>query len=212
MPLEEHGSRKAIEHWRGSDSYPLGQHRPTASLDGRAQKGYEMPGRNENTSSGDRRGQLAGLPIIRGNVAGIELGSERHWVCAPTRNRSGREVASLGNDRRTVTHGGVAESTAGQVRWRPRQRNCRSPQRCLIQACGNSAIWERWAPADAARASFPFSPPEPAECLGVSLGLRTCQAQTSPVRPHPLCSSPRALRRIRPSVVPPPSGRAPRRC
>ncbi len=25
MPLHKHGSRKAIKHWRGSDSTPLGQ-------------------------------------------------------------------------------------------------------------------------------------------------------------------------------------------
>jgi transposase len=55
-----------------------------------------MPGRDEIASSGKSRGQLAGLPIIRWNVAGIDLGSERHWVCAPTRDRSGREVASFG--------------------------------------------------------------------------------------------------------------------
>src|SRR5262249_34636414 len=34
--------------------------------------------------------------MVRQNVAGIDLGSERHWVCAPTRDRSGREVASFG--------------------------------------------------------------------------------------------------------------------
>jgi len=28
--------------------------------------------------------------------AGIDLGSERHWVCAPTRGGSGREIASFG--------------------------------------------------------------------------------------------------------------------
>jgi len=55
-----------------------------------------MPGRDESASSGTNRGQLAGLPIIRHNVAGIDLGSERHWVCAATRDRSGREVASFG--------------------------------------------------------------------------------------------------------------------
>ena len=55
-----------------------------------------MTGRNEIASWGKSRGQLAGLPIIRQNVAGIDLGSERHWVCAPTRDRSGREVASFG--------------------------------------------------------------------------------------------------------------------
>jgi transposase len=40
--------------------------------------------------------QLQGLPVIRPNVAGIDLGSERHWVCAATLDRSGREVASFG--------------------------------------------------------------------------------------------------------------------
>jgi transposase len=42
------------------------------------------------------RGQLQGLPMIRRNVAGIDLGSERHWVCAPTLDGSGREIASFG--------------------------------------------------------------------------------------------------------------------
>ena len=55
-----------------------------------------MPGRDGIESSGNSRGQLAGLPIIRRNVAGIDLGSEQHWVCAPTQDRSGREVASFG--------------------------------------------------------------------------------------------------------------------
>ena len=55
-----------------------------------------MPGRDDSASWGKSRGQLAGLPIIRRNVAGIDLGSERHWVCAPTRDGSGREVASFG--------------------------------------------------------------------------------------------------------------------
>jgi len=67
-----------------------------ANLGGRAQKGYEMPGADEIASAGKRREQLAGLPIIRRNVAGIDLGSEQHWVCAPTLDRSGREVASFG--------------------------------------------------------------------------------------------------------------------
>src|SRR5215470_2227243 len=55
-----------------------------------------MTGRDDVASWGKSRGQLAGLPIVRQNVAGIDLGSERHWVCAPTRDRSGREVASFG--------------------------------------------------------------------------------------------------------------------
>jgi transposase len=34
--------------------------------------------------------------VIRRNVAGIDLGSERHWVCAPTADGSSREIASFG--------------------------------------------------------------------------------------------------------------------
>src|SRR5215470_15381625 len=55
-----------------------------------------MTGREDVADSGRSRGQLAGLPIVRQNVAGLDLGSEQHWVCAPTRDRSGREVASFG--------------------------------------------------------------------------------------------------------------------
>ena len=40
--------------------------------------------------------QIAGLPVVRRKVAGIDLGSERHWVCAPTVEGSGREVADFG--------------------------------------------------------------------------------------------------------------------
>src|SRR5579862_2394357 len=42
------------------------------------------------------RGQLQGLPLVRTKVAGIDLGSERHWVCAPTEDGSGREIADFG--------------------------------------------------------------------------------------------------------------------
>lgn len=40
--------------------------------------------------------QLQGLPVLQGNVAGIDLGSERHWVCAPTPDGNGREIADYG--------------------------------------------------------------------------------------------------------------------
>src|SRR5215475_5622848 len=55
-----------------------------------------MPGREERETSEKSRRQLEGLPIVRRGVAGIDLGSEQHWVCAPTLDRSGREVASFG--------------------------------------------------------------------------------------------------------------------
>jgi transposase len=37
-----------------------------------------------------------GLPAIQPDVAGIDLGSQEHWVCAPSINRSGREVSRFG--------------------------------------------------------------------------------------------------------------------
>jgi len=39
---------------------------------------------------------IEGLPVVRYKVAGIDLGSERHWVCAPRIEGSGREVADFG--------------------------------------------------------------------------------------------------------------------
>ena len=39
---------------------------------------------------------IAGLPVVRRQVAGIDLGSERHWVCAPATEGSEREVADFG--------------------------------------------------------------------------------------------------------------------
>jgi hypothetical protein len=55
-----------------------------------------MPGREERETSDSSRRQLQGLPVIRRNVAGIDLGSERHWMCAPTLEGSDREVTSFG--------------------------------------------------------------------------------------------------------------------
>lgn len=42
------------------------------------------------------RKQIEGLPVVRRNVAGIDLGSERHWVCAPTVEGTAREIADFG--------------------------------------------------------------------------------------------------------------------
>ena len=44
---------------------------------------------------GNRR-QIEGLPVVRRHVAGVDLGSERHWVCAPTVDGAGREIADFG--------------------------------------------------------------------------------------------------------------------
>lgn len=40
--------------------------------------------------------QHEGLPVIRVNVAGIDLGSQRHWVCGPALEGKAREVAEFG--------------------------------------------------------------------------------------------------------------------
>ena len=54
-----------------------------------------MPERNDRETGESNRRQLQGLPVIRRNVAGVDLGSERHWVCAPTQDGNGREIASF---------------------------------------------------------------------------------------------------------------------
>ncbi len=44
----------------------------------------------------DRALEADGLPVLRRNVAGIDLGSTTHWVCAPTVDGTGREVEQFG--------------------------------------------------------------------------------------------------------------------
>lgn len=51
-------------------------------------------GQSETRASGGKR--LEGLPVLRERVAGIDLGSERHWVCAPSQDGTGREMADFG--------------------------------------------------------------------------------------------------------------------
>src|SRR6266852_3581116 len=43
-----------------------------------------------------RQWEIEGLPVVRREVAGIDLGSQRHWVCAPTMDGTAREVADFG--------------------------------------------------------------------------------------------------------------------
>lgn len=40
--------------------------------------------------------KIEGLPVLRPNVAGMDVASEEHWICAPTVDGSGREVACFG--------------------------------------------------------------------------------------------------------------------
>lgn len=55
-----------------------------------------MQDKHDDKKVENRRGQLQGLPMIRRLVAGIDLGSEQHWVCAPTPDGNGREVTWFG--------------------------------------------------------------------------------------------------------------------
>ena len=40
--------------------------------------------------------EIEGFPVLRPHVAGIDLGSKTHWVCAPMPDGSGREVETFG--------------------------------------------------------------------------------------------------------------------
>ena len=55
-----------------------------------------MPEERKNKSSASSRRQLEGLPLMRRNIAGIDLGSTAHWVCAPTVDGNGREITHFG--------------------------------------------------------------------------------------------------------------------
>ena len=55
-----------------------------------------MPERSKNPDHTGQEREIGGLPVIRRNVAGIDLGSKRHWVCAPTIDQTAREVADFG--------------------------------------------------------------------------------------------------------------------
>ncbi len=48
------------------------------------------------SSQQNSEGEVEGLPVIRPHVAGIDLGSNEHWVCAPQVDGSGREVEKFG--------------------------------------------------------------------------------------------------------------------
>jgi len=54
-----------------------------------------MPDNNRKESAAKKR-QIEGLPVVRRNVAGIDLGSERHWACAPSVDGTAREIADFG--------------------------------------------------------------------------------------------------------------------
>src|SRR5260370_8282783 len=59
----------------------------------------KMQERGEKSSQQNSEGEVEGLPVIRPHVAGIDLGSNEHWVCAPQVDGSGREGEKFGAPR-----------------------------------------------------------------------------------------------------------------
>lgn len=55
-----------------------------------------MQENRDKNSKPDKETGLEGLAVIRPHVAGIDLGSEIHWVCAPKADRTGLEVETFG--------------------------------------------------------------------------------------------------------------------
>ncbi len=51
--------------------------------------------RGKTSQPGSER-EVEGLPVVRPNVAGIDLGSTKHWVCAPKLGGPGREEEEFG--------------------------------------------------------------------------------------------------------------------
>jgi transposase len=55
-----------------------------------------MQENRDKSSKPDNAVEVEGLPVIRCHVAGIDLGSKTHWVCAPKVDRTEREVETFG--------------------------------------------------------------------------------------------------------------------
>ena len=82
----------AIEHWRD----PLGDSPRLDSIKMPTWADTLGKGVFMSEKSTRRRSPLQGLPVIAPYCAGIDLGSEQHWVCAPTTDGIGREIEKFG--------------------------------------------------------------------------------------------------------------------
>src|SRR5260370_1379215 len=63
-----------------------------------AQPGVSCSERQDTTmdETSIQQDEIEGFPVLRTKVAGIDLGSESHWVWAPTVDGKGREVQEFG--------------------------------------------------------------------------------------------------------------------
>lgn len=50
----------------------------------------------QRESEGREVKSIEGLPLVRGDVGAIDIGSEEHWACAPALSGEGREVSRFG--------------------------------------------------------------------------------------------------------------------
>lgn len=79
---------------------PLDESPRTANPGGRvregSRKGKSMTADQDRRSKQGHGEKVEGLPILRPNVAGIDVGSQEHWVCAPALSGEGREVRVFG--------------------------------------------------------------------------------------------------------------------
>ena len=88
----------------------------------------------------------SGLPVVRRGAAGIDLGSEEHWVCAPKAEGAGREVARFGattpelekmaawlKERKVETVVATGTSEGSLIRGQGRHFGCvRGPHRSVL--------------------------------------------------------------------------------
>ena len=119
MPLCQHGSRKAIEHWRGSRSSPLGQNPDSANLGGRVQKGGERCERQRTGAIGQHLQQAK--TTAGSAVDSTECGRESIWganalgVRSDDRWQRSRSRRFRRHHGGIDKHGGVAQGAEGRV-------------------------------------------------------------------------------------------------
>src|ERR1700724_735151 len=86
---------------------------PWAVVSGKAEKMQDSDKRKDKAGSSR---PIAGLPVVRHKVAGIDLGSERHWVCAPTiEGKGSRRGRFRSYHERANPDGEVAQGAQGRI-------------------------------------------------------------------------------------------------
>src|ERR1017187_7867985 len=75
-----------------------------------------MPKNRRNTHKPHSDVEAEGLPVVRPNVAGIDLGSATHWVCAPKAGWAGTRGGRVrGDHARVRKEGGLAAGAERRI-------------------------------------------------------------------------------------------------